>query len=443
MHTFLDEARVYVRGGNGGKGAMHFHREKYVPLGGPDGGDGGHGGDLLLRADRGLNTLFPFKRRCRFNGEDGQAGGPTRMHGRQGQEMIVDVPIGTIVRDGDSGELLGDLTEHGQTLLICRGGKGGLGNVHFKSSTNQAPGFAEKGEPGQERWLDLELKVIADVGIIGLPNAGKSTLLSVWSAARPKIADYPFTTLVPNLGVVDVGDSEFVAADIPGLIEGAHEGVGLGHEFLRHIERTLVLVHVIDGGAQNPILDFEQVNHELAEYDVGLLRKPQIVVVNKIDLPVARDRWDELRVALHTLGYESFAVSAIAREGIDQLTYRVAQMLLEERRGHAENAPDEAPVLYIKPPPDHFEIERHRKTLYVHGETVERLAVMTDLDSDEALYRLQRRLKQMGVLNALQRAGATEGTRVVIGTVELTWDSSFEPEDSATRARARQRRSNH
>lgn len=421
---------------------MHFHREKYVPLGGPDGGDGGHGGDLLLRADRGLNTLFPFKRRRRFNGEDGQAGGPTRMHGRQGEEMIVDVPVGTIVRDGDSGELLGDLTENGQTLLICRGGKGGLGNVHFKSSTNQAPGFAEKGEPGQERWLDLELKVIADVGIIGLPNAGKSTLLSVWSAARPKIADYPFTTLVPNLGAVDVGDSEFVAADIPGLIEGAHEGVGLGHEFLRHIERTLVLVHLIDGGAENPMLDFEQVNHELGEYDAGLLRKPQLVVVNKIDLPVARDRWDELQAALHARGYQSFAVSAIAREGIDQLTYRVAQVLLEARREQAEDPSAEAPVLFIKPPPDHFEIERHRKTLYVHGETVERLAVMTDLESDEALYRLQRRLKQMGVLNALQRAGATEGTRVVIGTVELTWDSSFEPEDSATRARARQRRSN-
>src|SRR5947209_7326553 len=294
VHTFLDEAKIFVRAGDGGAGAMHFRREKFVPLGGPDGGDGGRGGDVILRADRSLNTLFAFRRKRRFSGESGSAGREARMHGRSGHDVVVDVPVGTVVRDSESGEQLGDLTAHGQTLIVARGGKGGLGNVHFKTSTNQAPGHAEKGEPGHERWLDLELKVIADVGIIGLPNAGKSTLLSVVSAARPKIADYPFTTLTPNLGVVDTGDATFVAADIPGLIEGAHEGVGLGHEFLRHIERTLVLLHLLDGSGPDPLHAFESINDELSQYDAALAERRQLVVVNKMDLPEAAEGWSGL-----------------------------------------------------------------------------------------------------------------------------------------------------
>jgi GTP-binding protein len=437
VNTFLDEASVYVKAGDGGAGSMHFHREKYVPLGGPDGGDGGRGGSVMLRAERGVNTLFQFKRQRRFAAENGQAGGASRMKGRTGKDLEIKVPVGTIVRDQETGEVLGDLTRHGQVLEVVRGGHGGQGNVHFKTSTNQAPHFAEKGEPGTERWLDLELKLIADVGIIGLPNAGKSTLLSVISAARPKIADYPFTTLTPNLGVVDTGDSTFVAADIPGLIEGAHEGVGLGHEFLRHIERTLVLIHVVDGSSDDPMADFLQVNEELGAYEAGLMEKTQLVAVNKMDQPEARDRWSELDSSLKTLGYHAMAISAVTRDGIDALVYRVAEILAEQHRRidaeHRES--DEVEVITIKPPPDHFEVERRRKTFYVFGEAVERLAVMTDLESEEALYRLQRRLKRMGVLSALEKIGVHEGSKVRIGSIELTWDSSYEPESRTPRSR--------
>jgi GTP-binding protein len=363
------------------------------------------------------------------------------MHGRNGEDTIVKVPIGTVLKDAETGEVLGDLTRDGQSILVAPGGKGGLGNVHFKSSTNQAPHFAEKGEPGQERWIDLELKLIADVGLIGFPNAGKSTLLSVMSAAHPKIADYPFTTLSPNLGVVDTGDFDFVAADIPGLIEGAHEGVGLGHEFLRHIERTLILVHIVDGSLDAPLEVFRQVNHELRQYDESLMTKPQIVVVNKLDLPEVQERWPELQRAFNELGYEALAVSAITREGIDALIFRLAQSLAEEGRSTRPMAEEdeEAETIVIKPPSGHFEVERRRKTFYVTGEDVERLAVMTDTESDEALYRLQRRLKQMGVIAALERAGAREGSKVRIGSVELAWDSSYETDESA-KSRARSRR---
>jgi GTP-binding protein len=427
VHTFLDEAKIFVRGGNGGAGAMHFRREKFVPLGGPDGGDGGNGGKVLLQANRGLNTLFTFRRQRRFAAESGQAGRESRMHGRNGKDRVVDVPVGTVVRDGESGELLGDLTHHGQTLVVARGGKGGLGNVHFKSSTNQAPGFAEKGEPGSERWLDLELKLIADAGIIGLPNAGKSTLLSVISAARPKIADYPFTTLSPNLGVADTGDYTFVVADIPGLIEGAHAGIGLGYDFLRHIERTLVLLHLVDGSADDPITDFNQIQDELGQYDASLLEKTQLAVVNKLDVPEARERWPELEKQFAEMGFEALGISAVTREGVDTVVYRTAEILREARRTTPKAEEEEAqPVITIKPPPDYFEVERKRHTFYVRGETVERLAVMTDFESDEAIYRFQQRLKRMGVFTTLARAGAREGSRVVIGPVELKWDAEWD-----------------
>jgi GTP-binding protein len=427
VHTFLDEAKIFVSAGDGGGGAMHFRREKFVPLGGPDGGDGGAGGDVILRADRGLNTLFTFRRKRRFAAEPGQPGRESRMHGKNGKDVIVDVPVGTVVRDAGTGEQLGDLTAGGQTVVVARGGKGGLGNVHFKTSTNQAPGFAEKGEPGAERWLDLELKLIADVGIIGLPNAGKSTLLSVISAARPKIADYPFTTLSPNLGVVDTGDYSFVVADIPGLIEGAHEGVGLGHDFLRHIERTLVLLHLLDGSEEDPIAAFEQIQQELREYDETLLLKPQVVVVNKLDISETRERWPELQAWFRDAGYEASAISAATREGVDAVVYRTAEILLEAKRTAQLVEAESVPVITIKPPADYFEVERRRRTFHVRGETVERLAVMTDFGSDEAVHRFQQRLKRMGVFRALERAGVEEGGRVMIGPAELFWDSSFEP----------------
>jgi GTP-binding protein len=433
VNTFLDQATISVAAGDGGNGAMHFRREKFVPNGGPDGGDGGTGGDVILRADRGLNTLFPFKRRRAFSAQSGEAGGPSRMHGKSGPDLVVPVPVGTVVRNAESGELLGDLTRDNQLLVVARGGKGGLGNVHFKSSTNQAPHFAEKGEPGERRSLELELKLIADVGIIGLPNAGKSTLLSVISAARPKIAEYPFTTLIPNLGVVEVDDEyTFVAADIPGLIEGAHEGVGLGHEFLRHIERTLVLIHLLDGATEEPLHAFHQVNRELAEYAAGLAEKPQLVAVNKMDLPDAQAQWPDLERALRELGHDVLPISAATRQGIDALIYRVAALVREQTRD-IEQEESEVEVITIKPPADHFEVERKRKTFYVTGETVERLVVMTDLSNEEAVHRLQTRLKRMGVFTALQRAGAGEGSKVRIGEAEFTWDSSYEPEARPTK----------
>lgn len=424
MNTFLDEATIFVQGGDGGNGLMHFHREKYVSHGGPDGGDGGKGGDVYLQADRGLNTLFPFKRRRRFAAESGQTGGSSKMHGRNGHDLVVAVPVGTVVRNAEGEELLGDLTQNGQKLLVARGGQGGLGNVHFKSSTNQAPGFAEKGEPGQEQWLALELKLIADVGLIGLPNAGKSTLLSVISAARPKIAEYPFTTLTPNLGVVNVDDYSFVAADIPGLIEGAHEGVGLGHEFLRHIERTLLLVHVVDGATADPLSDFHQINDELRLHEAALAERPQVAAVNKMDLPAAQERWPELKDAFAAQNVEAMPISAATGEGVQALVYRVAQLVGELTPEPAESEERSEEVIIVPRRPDHFEIERKRGTFYVHGETAERLAVMTDLESEEALHRLQRRLKRMGLFRELEKAGVRDGATVRIGPVELVWDSS-------------------
>jgi GTPase len=429
VNSFLDEATIHVQAGDGGAGSMHFHREKFVPFGGPDGGDGGTGGDVILRADRELNTLFSFKRRRRFVAESGQAGSQNKMRGRAGEDLVVPVPVGTVVRDAESGEVVADLAREDQMVVVARGGKGGLGNVHFKTSTNQAPHFAEKGEPGEVRELDLELKVIADVGIVGLPNAGKSTLLSVISAARPKIADYPFTTLTPNLGVVDVDEQTqpFVVADIPGLIEGAHEGVGLGHEFLRHIERTLVLIHLIDGSGEDPLEAFRQINEELGQYAAELTEKPQLVAVNKMDLPEVQERWPELQAELKQLGYEALTISAVTRQGVDALIYRTAQVLAEQVR-EIEEAPHEVEVITVKPPADHFEIERKRATFHVYGETVERLAVMTDMENDEAVHRLQTRLKRMGLFTALERAGARDGSKVRIGDTQFTWDTTYEPE---------------
>lgn len=444
MPTFLDEATIQVQAGSGGNGAMHFHREKYVPMGGPDGGDGGNGGNVFLRADSGLNTLFAFQRKRRHTAESGQEGGPSRMHGRMGRDLFVDVPVGTMVRDAETGDDLGDLIHQGQTLLVAQGGKGGLGNVHFKTSTNQAPNFAEKGEPGRERSLNLELKLIADVGIAGLPNAGKSTLLSVISAARPKIADYPFTTLIPNLGVVEVGDSTFVAADIPGLIEGAHQGIGLGHEFLRHVERTLVLIHVVDGGAMDPTGDFRRVNDELAQYSSDLALKPQIVAVSKLDLTDAQQQWPTLQGEFEAMGYQAVGISAVTHQGLGLLLQSTVALLHEHQRMvESTESQEDVTVILPKPKRDHFEVERKRHTFYVRGEAAERLVVMTDLDSDEALYRLQQRLKRMGVFTALQRIGIEEGSMVRIGDFEFTWDSSYAPAVKPSRKAPPSGRSRH
>ncbi len=293
---FTDQIEIHVRSGKGGDGMVHFRREKYVPRGGPDGGDGGKGGDVVFEVKPTLNTLSSFRQNQKFKAEDGVKGGPSQMSGRYGNDLVIPVPPGTVIFDADSGELIGDLTGDGQRLMVCKGGRGGRGNQHFATSRNQAPRTAEKGEPYEEKRLRLELKLIADIGLIGIPNAGKSTLLTALTNAKPKIAPYPFTTLEPNLGVAEIDmNTTVVLADIPGLIEGASTGAGLGHDFLRHVQRTRVLVHLLDGLSEDPIADYSQINTELSLFDPNLGKKPQIVALNKIDQPDVQERLDKIK----------------------------------------------------------------------------------------------------------------------------------------------------
>src|SRR3984893_5446464 len=341
---FYDHTKIFVKAGDGGNGSIHFRREKFAPFGGPDGGDGGKGGSVYIEATNDLNTLVDYRYRQHFKATPGEAGARQKMHGAAGDDITLKVPCGTIVRDAESGELIADLVEAGQNVMVARGGRGGLGNVHFATSTHQAPREAQNGEPGEERWLMLELRLIADVGLVGYPNAGKSTLLSVVTAARPKIADYPFTTLTPNLGVVAVGqpgsgdEFGFVLADIPGLIEGAAQGVGLGHEFLRHVQRTRLLLHVLDGASldRDPWQDFLTINNELHEYDELLAKRPQIIVLNKMDLPDAQERWPALKAEAEAAGYTVFAISAAANQGVDELMQFTASRLREIEQEEAE-----------------------------------------------------------------------------------------------------------
>ncbi|GIW09722.1 MAG: GTPase Obg [Dehalococcoidia bacterium] len=423
--SFFDEATIVVQAGAGGAGAISFRREKYVPFGGPDGGDGGRGGSVYLRADPGLNTLLPFRYQRIFRAGAGQPGRGRKQHGKKGADRIVAVPVGTVVRqlepDGTVGPVLGDLTEPGQQLLVARGGRGGLGNVHFATSVNQAPRFAQKGEPGEEKTLRLELKLIADVGIVGYPNVGKSTLLAAVTAARPKIGDYPFTTLLPNLGVVEVDDQTFVLADIPGLIEGASAGKGLGHDFLRHIQRTRLLLHLIDGTSADPRADFERVNAELAAFDPALAGRRQIIVLTKQDLPEARERLAAVRAAFP--GQEVFPIAAVTGEGLLPLLRATAAALAAERAAApAPAASTELPVLRPAPVNKHYEVRRFgRRSYQVSGRQVERMVVMTDLTNDEAVRHLMRQLNRLGVPAALQQAGITPGAKVAIGQSTFEW----------------------
>jgi len=331
MAKFIDRAKIFVQGGHGGNGCVAFRREKFVPKGGPSGGSGGKGGDVVLVADRNVHTLLDFKYKRHYRAERGRHGEGNKRSGRSGKDLIVKVPVGTVVKDTETGEVIGDLTEHGQRLVVARGGRGGRGNAEFATPTRRAPDFAEPGEPGEERWIELELKLLADVGLVGFPNAGKSTFLSRISAAKPEIADYPFTTLRPILGVTKVGDHSFVVADIPGLIEGAHSGKGLGHEFLRHIERTKLLLHLIDltDQTRTPQEAFEAINRELELYSPELSKKPQIVVGTKIDALTDRSVLSELKNYFEEKGYPFFAVSAVTGEGMDELMKFVSQKLRE------------------------------------------------------------------------------------------------------------------
>jgi GTPase len=416
---FVDQVQIYVRSGKGGDGMVHFHREKFVPRGGPDGGDGGRGGDLILEVTHSFNTLSSFHHKSRFIADDGEKGGPNNMTGHSAEDKIVLVPQGTIVYERDSGEILGDLVTIGQRLVICKGGRGGRGNQHFANSRRQVPKTAEKGEPPTERNLRLELKLIADVGIVGVPNAGKSSLLASVTNATPKIADYPFTTLEPNLGVAELDeDTSLVLADIPGLVEGAHMGIGLGDAFLRHIQRTRVLIHLLDGMAENPLADFSQINSELALFDEQLSKKPQLVVVNKMDLPDVQARWPELRAALEQHGYEPMAISAVTGENVRPLLWKALELL--------KITPEPEPVTSLpvyRPAedPQAFTIHRTGEGWVVAGPAIERAAAMTYWQHEDAVTRFHHIMMRIGLEDALRKAGAQNGDTVFIGEYELEW----------------------
>ena len=400
-----------------------FRREKFVPLGGPDGGDGGDGGDILFKVNERLNSLYYFHRKVHFRAGNGKHGGKSQRSGANGKTLQLEVPPGTMIRHGDTNELMAELLSTEQEVLLVGGGRGGRGNTHFTRSANRAPRIAERGEPGTEMWLSLELKLIADVGLLGVPNAGKSTLLSVISAARPKIASYPFTTLSPNLGVVQLDNYDtMVVADIPGLIEGAADGIGLGHDFLRHIERTRVLIHLLDGNATNPIEDWQMINNELKLYNAHLEDKPQLVVLNKLDLPdtVA---WEPL-VEEHILaeGYPFMAISAITEQNVRQMLYTVYTML-QEAPALPIRDPETTEIPIVRPPEDEnaFTIAREENGWRVRGTRIERIAAMTYWEFDDAINRFQQILAEMGISKALEDAGIQAGDLVYIGEEELEW----------------------
>jgi len=416
---FIDETIIQVRSGNGGDGVVHFRREKYVPFGGPDGGDGGKGGDVILRVAPTLNTLYSFRHQTRFQAQDGARGGKQNMSGRSGNDLILQVPPGTLVYNHTTGEVLGDLVDEEHQLIVASGGRGGRGNARFATARNQAPRIAERGEPGQEITLRLELKLIADIGIVGAPNAGKSTLLAAVTNARPKIAAYPFTTIEPNLGVAELDtETTLVLADIPGLIEGAHLGIGLGHDFLRHIQRTRVLIHLIDGLAEDPLLDFAQINSELALFDPDLANKPQVVAVNKIDLPEVQRQLGDIEAGLRERGYQPIAISAVVGTNLRQLLYRAAQMLAESPP-QAEVA--ELPIYRTESDPREFSIKHKKDGWHVTGQAIERAAAMTYWEYDQSAMRFQRILQVLGVEEALRQAGIQAGETVFIGDYELEW----------------------
>jgi GTP-binding protein len=417
---FYDQAKIYVRSGNGGDGMISFRREKHVPRGGPDGGDGGNGGSIIVVVNPNLNSLIHFHRNSHFKAENGVHGRPKNMTGATGSDLILEVPPGTVIRDVNRDIVLADMTREDQEVILFEGGRGGRGNARFASSTNQAPRIADRGEPGEEAWLLLELKLIADVGIVGVPNAGKSTLLSVVSAARPKIADYPFTTLQPNLGVVELDNYEtMVWADIPGLIEGAASGIGLGHDFLRHVERTRVLIHLLDGAATDPLEDWAMINQELTLYDTRLEEKPQLVVLNKMDL-VDGMAWEPIiRERVVESGYKFMAISAVTNENVREMIYRVKAML--------DQAPEPKPfsdeIVVIRPEPEDgiFTIEPEGDGWRVSGKRIERIAAMTYWEFEATTRRFQQILESMGITKALNEAGVEEGDTVYIGDEVLEW----------------------
>jgi len=415
----FDEAEIFVQSGRGGDGMVHFHREKYKPHGGPDGGDGGRGGSVILEVNPRTNTLFDFRHRSRYIADSGKNGGPNNMSGKSADDLIVEVPPGTLVYEIQSGDLLGDLVEDYQQLIVAKGGRGGRGNQHFANSRNQTPRMAERGEPEESKSLRLELKLIADVGIVGVPNAGKSSLLAVVSNAKPKIANYPFTTLTPNLGVAKLDiDTILVLADIPGLIEGAHAGVGLGFSFLRHIQRTRVLIHVLDGISEDPLSDFSQINSEMALFDAKINEKPQIVVYNKMDLPFVQERWPEVEEKLTNLGYEVLPISTVTHENVKALLWRTMELL----KTAPEPEPVEVmPVYRAKEDPNAFQVQKTEEGWRISGKAIERAAAMTYWEHRESVRRFQRLMEHIGLDEKLRSAGIKEGDSVLIRDYVLEW----------------------
>jgi len=438
--VLVDQARIFVRAGNGGNGAASFRREKFVPKGGPDGGDGGRGGDVILQVVSNLNSLLPFQYVQHYDAEHGVGGAGQQKHGKNGKSKSIKVPPGTVVFLEEQRELVADLTESGEELVIARGGKGGLGNVHFKSSTRQAPRIAELGEPGEERWLRLELRLIADVGLVGLPNAGKSTFLASSTRARPKIADYPFTTLSPNLGVVEIGGrtgQTFVMADIPGLIEGAADGAGLGHEFLRHVRRTKVLVHVLDasGGLEgrDPLDDFRTINAELDAFDKSMNSKPMLVALNKVDLVEARDNLPRIRTTLAGSNYKLYEISAATGEGTVDLLNEIGATLREfalaeaARKKRDEEKPKRRVYTIGNVDERSWDVVRIAEGAFeVRGVGIERFTHMTNFDLWEAAERYQRVLDRSGISAELDRQGVQQGDAVKIANHELAWGDQDE-----------------
>lgn len=426
---FVDKAKIYVKGGDGGDGLVAFRREKYVPEGGPAGGDGGRGGDVIFRVDEGLRTLMDFRYQRHFKADKGVKGRNKSQHGANAEHLIVRIPPGTILIDDDTKEIIADMTRHGQQVVVARGGRGGRGNTRFATANNTAPELAENGEEGQERYVVMELKVMADVGLVGFPSVGKSTLLSVVSAAQPKIGAYHFTTITPNLGVVDVGDGRsFVMADLPGLIEGASEGIGLGHEFLRHVERTRVIIHVVDmsgSEGRDPFEDWVLINDELRQYNASLLERPQIVAANKMDMPESEENLVSFRkrVAEVRPDLEIMPISSLTRQGIQELLYRATDLLdsipvapvveevveTTERKVYKLEAEDD----------NSFTITRDNEAFVVSSPRIERMLKRMQLSTHDAILKLARTLRHMGVDAELRKRGAVEGTIVRIGEFEF------------------------
>ena len=414
----FDTAEITVRAGNGGDGAISFRHEKYVPFGGPDGGDGGNGGNVIIAADRGITNLLAFQGKTRYRADHGGNGGGRKKHGARGRDVVLTVPVGTLVLDHDEAGgdvVLADLDEDGHRVTVTTGGRGGQGNIHFASSTNQTPRIAQKGEAGEKRFLRLELRLIADVSIIGYPNAGKSTLLAAASAAKPKIAGYPFTTTGPIVGVVEIGHETFVLAEVPGLIEGAHSGRGLGHDFLRHATRTRVLIHLVDGSAAEPADDLATVNSELGLFDTGLADKPQLVVVNKIDLPEVRERLPELEKSFRAVGISPVAISAASGEGVADLMRRAFEMLAAATPVEPEVAEK---VFRPQPRGDGISVERDGDGYRVTAPALERIVARADLSDSAVRLQIRRRLGRLGINRALSKAGVGDGDRVRCGDFE-------------------------